>query len=195
MIRPRSGFSLVEVLVVSGLMVALALLLSSLWRSLGRPAVDLIGRSQLVQERDLAVVALCRDLGGSVGDPDRRGCSEKGQWLAWEAPTSTEYPQDSDLRLLYDGRIDPSTSVSYAWTSPPNTIIRYLLAADPDPAITTKLLVRRRNEDSATDFTVARNLDSMKVTAIDGRPDAFSVVLCFKYRNLTLTCDFTVEKP
>jgi len=35
----------------------------------------------------------------------------------------------------------------------------------------------------------------MNVTPIDGRPDAFNIVLCFKYRNLTLTCDLTAEKP
>jgi hypothetical protein len=193
--RDRCGFTLVEVTVVSGLMVLLALLLASLWRGMGRSATDLIGRSQLVQERDLALVSFCRDLEGNIGDPDRRGCLQKGQWIAWDAPANAVFATESDLRLLFDGRSDPTTPISYTWASPPNTIVRYLVAADPAASTLTKVLVRRVNENSATDFIVAKHVSSMRVNGIAGRPDAFNVVLCFNYQSLTLTCDFTVEMP
>jgi prepilin-type N-terminal cleavage/methylation domain-containing protein len=180
----RKGFTLTEVLVVSGLMALLAMMVSLASTGVGRPTADLIGRSQLVEERDLAVVALSRDLGGSLGGPDRSGGKTLGRCLAWQQPTNAEQPLNTDLRLLYDGRTDPQTPV--AWAAP-NTRILYLVKSNT--------LVRRENENPTTDFTVARNVDSMKITGIDGRPDAFNIVLCFKYRRLTLTCDLTAEIP
>jgi hypothetical protein len=181
--QPR-GFTLLEVTMVSGFTVILALLLSSAWTGVGRPVADLIGRSQLVQERNLAVAALSRDLGGSLADPSAHtGDVTKGQWLKWDRPANLEQPLNTDLRLLYDGRTDPTAPISWAT---PNTIIRYVVESDT---------LFRWDELANTYFTVAKNVDSMNVTAIGGRPDAFNVVLRFKYRNLTLTCDLTAEIP
>jgi len=138
------GFTLLEVSVVACLMAALALLLSSAWRNMGGTAVDLVGRSQLVQERDLAIEALSRDLGGNVASPDRTGGKRQGQWLEWDRPANVEQPLNADLRLLYDGRTDPSASIE--WASP-NTIIRYI--------VESSTLVRW-NELANTKFTVPK---------------------------------------
>ena len=193
----RTGFSLVELTVVSVLMAVLALLLSSAWVGVGRTAAGLIGRSQLVQERDLAVVALSRDLGGCLVDPDaRNGEKINGRWLKWEYPNNISLPSNQDLKLYYDGGTN-STGDTLA-----NTVVHYLVASDPDPKVSTLIpapliLVRRKtvNGGTPTDFTVARNVYSMTVTP-DGTPvNAVKIVLCFKYRTLTLTCDMTAKQP
>jgi prepilin-type N-terminal cleavage/methylation domain-containing protein len=182
----RRGFTLMEVMIVSGLMAVLAMLLSTTWIGLGRPAADLITRSQLVQERDLAIAALSRDLGGSQNTADRSGGKQRGRWIGWQAATNAEQPQDTDLRLLYDGRTDSSVPLSYSW-SLPNTRVLYFVASNT--------LIRRENDDITTDFTVARHVNGMKITAISGRPDAFNIVIGFQHQQRTLTCDLTVEMP
>jgi prepilin-type N-terminal cleavage/methylation domain-containing protein len=185
----QKGFTLVELMVVSVLMAVLGALLSSAWVGVGRTAAGLIGRSQLVQERDVAVAALSRDLGGCSVEPDARiGEKINGRWLKWEYPNNDSLPSNQDLKLYYDGGTN-STGDTLA-----NTVVHYLVASDPDPKVSTLILVRRNtvNGGTPTDFTVARNVYSMIVT-----PDANAVriVLCFKYRTLTLTCDLTAKQP
>lgn len=193
----RKGFSLVELTIVSVLLVVLALLLSSAWVGVGRAAADLIGRSQLVQERDLAIASLSRDLGGCSVEPDaRNGEKLTGRWLKWEYPNNVSLPSNQDLILYYDGGTN-STGDTLA-----NTVVHYLVAPDPDPKVATQIpapliLVRRItvNGGTPTDFTVARNVYSMTVVP-DGTPvNSVAIVLCFKYRKLTLTCDLTAKQP
>ena len=184
----RKGFSLVEVTIVGVLMATLGVLLSSAWVGVGKTAVSLIGRSRLVQERDLAVAALSRDLGGSLADPDPNSYARKndkatGRWLRWENPVNALLPSNKDLKLFYDGETTETT-------------IRYLVMEDPDPDpdISTLILVRRENETESTDFTVAKNVYSMNVT-LDPDNKAAEIVLCFQYSTLTLTCDLTAKQP
>lgn len=192
--NPRRGFSLAEVTLVSALMAVLALLLSSAWRGVGRNAASLVGRSQLVQERDLAVASLCRDVGGCLVDPSARsGEKAAGRWLSWAVANNATLASNQDLTLTYDG----------------GTVIRYFVAADPDPGVLTLIFVRRKTVGgTTTDFTVARNVLSMHVTpnpVPSGGADV-NLVLCFAYgldkqtgapgaRTLTLTCDLTVKQP
>lgn len=184
--RHRRAFSLVEMMVVCSMMAVLAVLLSSAWAGVGKTAADLIGRSRLVQERDLAVAALSRDLGGylsatSTGHGERRD----GRWLKWEIPT----PQS--LMLYFDGGTNAS-GVALA-----DTTVKYLLAPDSDPTADTKVLVRRMSVSggAATDFVVARKVYSMNVAADADDPTAVRIILCFKYRTPTLTCDLTAKPP
>ncbi len=182
----RKGFSLVEVTIVGVLMAALAVLLSSAWVGVGKTAVSLIGRSRLVQERDLAMAALSRDLGGSLADSDpnsyaRKGDKATGRWLRWENPVNALLPSNKDLKLFYDGETTETT-------------IRYLVKEDTDTGVSTLILVRRKNETPSTDFTVAKNVYSMNVT-LDPDNKAAEIVLCFQYRTLTLTCDLTAKQP
>jgi len=181
----RRGITILEATVVSGLLAVLAVMLSSAWVGVGRTAVDLIGRSQLVQERDLAIAALSRDLGGSLGlsNSGRSGGKEKGRWLKWDKPANAEQPLDSDLRLLYDGRTSPDDPVFWAT---PNTIIRYIVESGA---------LVRWDELANTKFIVATNVSSMKVEGITGRPDALNIEIVFKYRKLALTCNLTAEIP
>lgn len=185
----RTGFSIVEVTVVSVLMAVLAVLMSSVWVSSGRTAADLIGRSRLVQERDMAVAALSRDLGGSLVEPDAQtGEKHKGRWLKWECPNNDSITGNQDLLLTFN------TGTNASGTPLTNTTVRYLLVADPDAGSSTYLLVRRKNDDAATQIPIAKNIHSMNVT-IAPTDNSARVVLCFQYRKLTLTSDLTARQP
>jgi hypothetical protein len=189
----RRGFSIVEVTVVSLLAVVLAVLLSAAWFGMGRTAADLIGRSQLVQERDVAVAALSRDLGGCLFEPAARtGEKTRGRWLSWACSNNAEQAlaANQDLLLTFNTGTNPAGNVLA------NTTIRYLVVEDPTPNASTLLLVRRKTDENAavTDFTVARNVHSMNVT-IAPADNSVRIVLCFEYRKRTLTCDLTARQP
>jgi prepilin-type N-terminal cleavage/methylation domain-containing protein len=170
MLKPNhpKGFSLVELTVVSTLMSLLALLLSSAWFGVGRTAADLIGRSRLVQERDLAVAALSRDLGGCLVNPAAEpGEKINGRWLMW---LPQELPPTQELKLYYDG----------------GTVVHYLVESG---------LLKRKIVGTSTDFIVANNVHSMTVTP-EPANKAINIVLCFKYRTrTTLTCNLTAKQP
>jgi len=198
----RQGFSLVELTVVSLLMALLAMLLSSAWVGVGRTTADLIGRSRLVQERDSAMAALSRDLGGCrvVGSTARTGEKIDTRWLTWEILNNTLLPSNQDLKLTYDGGTDSGGNIL------PKTEVRYMVVADPDPAVSTLIpvpliLVRRETVNVEiptvfTDFTVAKNVYGMSVTPdLIPDPNEVNIVLRFKYRKLTLTCDLTAKRP
>jgi type II secretory pathway component PulJ len=172
----RQGFTVLEATVVSTLMAMLALLLSSAWSAVGRPAAELTGRSQLVQEMDLAIAALSRDLGGSLAEPaSRLGTKKQGQWVGWMQPAS------SQLWLCFDGGTSPDGQPDWGQF---DTVIVYQL-------VSNKLV--RWNQGTGATFTVARNVDSMNVTA-EGA-DAIRIVLSFKYRQLTRTCTLIAKLP
>ena len=128
MINRRNGFSLVELMVVSSMTVVLAVLLSSAWVGMGQTAAGLIGRSRLVQERDLAVVALGRDLGGCSAEPAAQsGETVSGRWLNWDCPNNSLLASNQDLKLYYDGGTDANGNPL------PNTVVQYLVQPDPNP--------------------------------------------------------------
>lgn len=174
--RHRRGFTLLEALSVSGLMAGLAMLLAATWAGLGRPAAALIARSQLVQERDLAAAALSRDLGGCLVVPNPTdGTRDLLRFVDWRT-------LGQDLQICYGAPPDPGDPTCWA---APNTVIHYLLQSNT--------LVRcDETAVPATQFTVARNVDSMTVTPVG---DNMHIVLSFKYREIPLTCDLTAKKP
>ena len=87
--RPRKGFTLLEVTIVSGLMTFLALLLFAAWSGVGKSTIALIARCQFAQEMDFAVSALSRDLCGNMAlkdaetDPTRLGGKLNWRLLDW----------------------------------------------------------------------------------------------------------------
>jgi type II secretory pathway pseudopilin PulG len=83
--RHRKGFTLVEVMVVGGLMAFLSLLLASTWATMGSPTADLIRRGQCMQEINMAVAALARDLGGYQPDGRGRGEKSQGRFTDWHS--------------------------------------------------------------------------------------------------------------
>ena len=150
-LRGRRGFTLVEVTLVTGLTVFLAVLLSSVWRNITLFTNDAVGRGQLMEEIDLATASLSRDLAGSLpivatssfavgtGKPD------SGRWIAWQHPGNTE------LWLAYDGVTCPNGLLdNNNWNNTTDTVIRYYLTPDPDSDVQTQILVRENRTDGLT---------------------------------------------
>jgi len=77
----------VEVIIVSGLMAFLAMLLASTWAGIGSPTATLIRRGQCMQEIDVAVTSLARDLGGNL--PGNLGGKKQARFSGWDAGDGT----------------------------------------------------------------------------------------------------------
>jgi len=171
----RRGFTLFEVTLVSGLMAVLAMVLSSAWVGVGRSATDLIVRSQLLQEIDMTMAALTRDLSGALANPQGRlGNKNQGRWVGWMQPAAGQ------LWLSFDGGDDPNGQAEWG---PPDTVIIYQLESGA---------LVRYDQNAGTAFTVARNLENMEI-ASDG--DFLHIQLTFTYRQLTRTCTLIARTP
>lgn len=163
----RPAFTLVEVMVVSGLMTILAMLLAAIWSGLGRPLLDSASRAQISQEANLAAAALARDFGGSLAGSDGRlGYQVNGKLVG------RMQPADSVLRLCFDGG---NVVDGLAEWGAPDTVITY--------EVQDGNLVRW-DESSGTLFTVARYVQQMQLTSQD---NGVEIKLTFAYRNLTRT--------
>jgi hypothetical protein len=172
----RRAFTLLEVTIVSGLTAFLAMLLASVWTWTNKAGFphDVIIRGRVLQEMDMAVSALSRDLGGSLAIPSSLGNVAQGRWIGWQQVGNAE------LWLCYDGGANPDGMTN--WIETPDTVIRYYLASDPDPNVATSILVRE-DQSANTTFAVARHVDSMVVDSDVSSGDEFvKVQLTFKYR-------------
>lgn len=172
----RRGFTLVEITLVSGLTVFLAVLLSSMWRNINGFTADAVGRGQLVQEMDMAIASLSRDLSGSLpvlaSSSFDNGRPDGGRWVGWDHPSNTE------LLLCYDGGACPNGVPDWAGTT--DTVIHYYLVPDADTNVTTKVLVRENESTTPhTKFNVARNINSMTVDSDNGFA---RIALQFRYQ-------------
>jgi hypothetical protein len=175
----RRGFTLVEITVVTGLTVFLAVLLSSVWKNLNVFTTDAVGRGQLIQEMDMAAASLSRDLGGSL--PIKASTSsvdadsqrpDQGRWIGWQ------HPSNSELWLCFDAGACPDGAPD--WSGTTDTVIRYFLVPDPDANATTQILVRE-NRNTSTQFVVARNVNGMTVDVDPGNNFA-RIALQFRYQ-------------
>ncbi|MEN6458373.1 MAG: hypothetical protein ABFC63_05535 [Thermoguttaceae bacterium] len=156
----RRGFTLIEVMLASGLTVFLAIVLSTAWVALSRPTAELIAWSQLFQEVDMAVASLARDLGGSLPD-NGLGGKTQGRLLACKRVSDS----GDHLWLCYDGGTSPDGVA--VWSSPTDdTTVEYYV--DPTTDSTSnryqRLLRVKHVGGVATTFTVARYVTSMNIT-------------------------------
>ena len=160
---------------VSGLMAVLAVLLSSLWAGIGRPATDVIARCRVAQELNLAVNSLARDLGGSLSDSaGRLGGRRDDQFVGWLLPGNLQ------LWLCFDGGSPPNGVADWA---PPDTVIVYMVVGNA---------LVRWNQTANTSFTVARCLDAMQLSM---QGDELQIQLTFSYRNVIRTCTLLASTP
>ncbi|NQU25620.1 MAG: hypothetical protein HQ567_30405 [Candidatus Nealsonbacteria bacterium] len=170
---PRSkGFSVIEITVVSALMSFLVLLISGAWSGMGRPSADAIVRCRVVQEANLAVDSLTRDLGGSL-QGQTTGERKLGRMVGRTVVGG------SQLRLCFDG--EPINAIP-DWNAP-DTVITYDVQAN-------RLV--RSNLQTGTAFTVAANVDQMQLTEL---PDGVRIDLTFTYRDITRTYSIIAKSP
>ncbi len=171
----HKAFTLVEVLVVSGMMTLLASLLAASWVGLGRPMASVIAHARLVQEIDLAAAALARDLGGSLANPEGRlGGKQQAAFVGWMPRAGGQ------LWLCFDGGSPPDGAADWA---PPDTVIVYL--------VDDHTLVRW-DQSTSTSFPVAQCVDTM---ILDLSDDELRIELTFKHRGLKRSCVFLARAP
>ncbi len=174
----RLGFTLMEVMLVGGLMAFLAILLSSAWSGIGRSAVDAAARSQLLQELDMTVACLSRDLGGYLPIPSSATPDEYGGTDKYRLVGCLDNLYDNRLELCYDAGSDPDGEPDWGDS---DKVVYYYLENDPDETVETNVLVRE--DENGNKFTVARCVDALSVaTTPDFEWIEFS--LTFKYPHL-----------
>jgi type II secretory pathway component PulJ len=171
----RSGFTLVETMLVSALMIFLAGLISATWAGLGRPTTDLVVRSRLAHEASLAVASLTRDLGGSLANNEGRlGGKTQARFVGRMQPSS------SQLWLCFDGGADPNGMADWG---PPDTVIVYEVQANS---------IVRWDQTANTTFTVARHVDRLDLLDLG---DRVQIQLTFKYRKAIQVYTLIARNP
>jgi prepilin-type N-terminal cleavage/methylation domain-containing protein len=171
----RRAFTLVEVMVVSALGGALAMLLAQAWSGLGRPLVDAAAHARLAEEASLAVASLTRDLGGYSGGSDGRlGGKTQLRFVGRMQPGGAQ------LWLCFDGGPNPNGLADWGV---PDTVISY--------SVVSGALVRW-DQSSGQTFTVARNVNRLEVTDLGSQ---VQIRLTFQYRNTTHVYTFIAKDP
>ena len=133
---PR-GFTLLEITVVSGLMVFLAVLLSAAWSGIGKTTVDLVARGQLAQEIDIATASLSHDFGGSLPTPagSLQGTRQAGKLLAWRRSLTDPMV----LELCYDSGSNPNNTADWLDSDSSDTVVQYSWDQDAHALIRTQV--------------------------------------------------------
>jgi prepilin-type N-terminal cleavage/methylation domain-containing protein len=173
---PR-GFTLVEVMVVSGLAVLLTTLLGAIWAGFCLPTIDAASRCKIAMEANHAAASFARDLGGSLADPAGRLGGTKDAAFVGRSIPSPGY-----LRLCYHG--GTGTDMTPSWAAP-DSVISYQLQGQN---------LVRTDEIANTAVVVATG-----VTAFDAEPlssaNGVSLTLTFTVRNLSLTYTLVALDP
>ena len=168
----RRGFTLMEAMLVGGLMSLLVLLISGAWRGLGRSSADAVARCRVAQEANLAAESLAHDFCGNL--PDQvAGQKELGRLVGRLVVGGTE------LRLCFDG--NPVNDAA-DWAVP-DTVITYHVEQN-------RLI--RSNQQTGTALVVADNVNQMLLTE---QADGVTVDLTFTYRNMTRTFTIVAKDP
>jgi len=174
--RRRAGFTLLETMLVSGLMAFLVLLASQAWSGFGRPTADVAARCRVAQEARLAVTALAGDLGGGLAGPAARtGTKAQLQWVGRMQPSG------SQLWLCFDGGPSPNGLADWG---PPDTVIVYEVQGDQ---------LVRWDQGAGTGFTVANHVQALGFQDLGG--GKLQIQLTFAYRNITRTYTLIARDP
>lgn len=163
--------------VVSLLMVALASILSSVWRGLCLPTLDASARCRIALEANLATAALARDFGGSLAEPAAQvGGKTDGRLVARDTPAPDH------LRLCFHG--GGSADLTPTWAAP-DTVVSYRLQGDH---------LVRVDETADKAVTVAGSVTAFRVAPLaDGT--GVSITLSFAARDLALTYQLQALDP
>jgi hypothetical protein len=171
----RSGFSLIELSIASGLLVFLALLISNCWIGLGRPLCENTYRCRIAHEAVLAMISLARDFGGCLpGDVGSSGAKLSYRFVGRSQPGGNE------LWLCFDGGASPNGLAD--WASP-DVVIAYRVV---DNALV------RSDQSAGVDFVVARYVDSLTVVDLGAEVD---ITITCAYRNVNSTYTLVAKDP
>lgn len=174
------GFTLIEIMLVGGLMSLLVLLISGAWRGLGRSSSDAATRCRIAQEARLAAASLTRDFSGSL--PEQVTGQRDGGRLVGRMIVA-----GPELRLCFDGEpLDGEPG----WGAP-DTVVVYQLDTEITYGQSWKRLVRW-NQATGSEFTVATNVDAMALTDLG---DGVKIDLTFTYRDITRTYTIVAKDP
>ena len=175
--RSRRGFTLTEMVVVTGLTVLLVTILSTVWSSFCAPTVDVLVRCRIAQEADFALASLSKDLSGSLANPEGRlGGTEDGKWVGRQTPESTS------LRLCFHG--GNSSDMTPQWASP-DTVISYSVDSGQ---------LFRHDETAGTSVVVAELLTNFQVTPLDSG-DGVTITLTFGSRGMSTSYTLVALDP
>lgn len=176
----RGGFTVVEVLIVSGLMSLLVVMISAAWFGLGRSSRDVVLRCRIAQEANLAAETLTRDFGGHLPDEPM---SDPQCHRFWDSRV-----HNGQLQIYFAaGPVadDEDLNDDPPWDSPSSgdTVITYQLQENEPQGgkVQTYNLVRLKARDGTeTEFTVATNLLGMDVEPTI-LADGVDAILLFPY--------------
>jgi type II secretory pathway pseudopilin PulG len=176
----RGGFTLMEIMLVGGMMSLLVLLISGAWRGLGRSSADAAARGRVAHEARLAASTLARDFSGSL--PEQvTGLKDSGRLVGRSIVAGPR------LRLCFDG--EPLNGLA-DW-GPPDTTVVYRIKTEPEYGLPRKRLVRT-NEATGSEFTAAASVDSMAL--LDQR-DGVKIELTSTCRDVTRTYTIVAKDP
>lgn len=171
---PRSGFTLIEVSLVSVLMAFLALLVSAVWGAFLRPTSDIANRCRINQEARVAADSLMKDLAGSYAENRTEG---KSQYKL----VGRSQPDGSELKLCFDSGEDPNGIAD--WSAPDYVVSYY--AQDGN--------LIRWDEDSGLTSVVARDIAAFETQDLGNRQ--VELRMTFTYRNLSQTYTLIARDP
>lgn len=173
----RRGFALVEMAMTTALLALLAILLGTTFAVFGRPTLDILARSRVLRESQLAVASLRVDLAGSLPLPaaERGGSTASGRLLDAMIAGS-----GGQLWLDFDGAGDGGPAV---WGAPDHVIIYGLQG---------RRLVRT-DQTAGTAVVVAGDLDDFRVTSQGD--DLISLRLEFRFRDTVRTETLLWHRP
>ncbi len=117
----RSGFTILEVVLVGFLTALLAGLLVQTWVAYDRAATEVAARCELVQEADFAVSMLANDLGGTD--------STLGPLVGLRFSSTS----GGQIQLCYDGGSSPNGLADWDASPGPDVIVTYALSNPGTP--------------------------------------------------------------
>ncbi len=163
----RRAFTLMELMVVNVLMGLLIVLIAGAWRAFGPMCVEVIARSRVATEANMAAYALQKDV---------------------NIPTN-QFPKLASIQPNSDGssftlKYSDQSEVTYAFVPPSDTEATPLQATYADGR-----LVRRAG--SGPSITMARHVEAMAV--LDAQSNPVSLSISFFYRGSRSQYTFQVH--
>ncbi len=170
--RRRTGFSLVEVMVVTSTMAFLSMMIAGIWGQLMRSSTDTIAQARLVSAGQFALESFRRDLAGSLPG-DQSGSKLQGMMVGRVVTA------DGQLMLCFDG--EPTNGIA-DWIIP-DTVIVY-------DVVDGQLI--RTDQENWTAFVVADDVSDFIVTELT---DGLKIELTISRGSITRTYTLISRDP